>query len=88
MINLIINFLQNRPSVSHYYRELTAVNEDLVDQIRKGNHVSPNKIKSKSICISLYEIQMLCDGIVKQKEKMLAICPDAVNLAEKYNYYN
>lgn len=70
--------------MTDYYQEVIAVNEEVVNQIRRGKRQSPNKIKSISICISLHEIQLLCEGIAKQKEKMLSLSPEAVNLAEKY----
>lgn len=60
-----------------------AVNDDLVKQIRSGTRTSPDKIKSLSICISLQEIRLLAEGIHKQKEKLVSISPEIVNLAEK-----
>ncbi len=72
-----------RPSVEEYYKELMAVNEDLVKQIRNGSRTSPDKIKSLSICISLQEIKLLAEGISKQKEKLVSISPEIVNLSEK-----
>jgi len=40
------------PSVSEYFSEVIAVNEDLVESIRSGKGRS-NRIRSRSICISL-----------------------------------
>ena len=63
---------------------MIAVNEDIVNQIRQTNRIAPENIKSLSICISLQEVKLLCEGVSKQKEKMKTICPEAVNVAEKY----
>lgn len=40
------------PSVSEYFDEVIAVNEELVESIRSGV-ARTNRIKSRSICISL-----------------------------------
>lgn len=74
--------------MAEYYKELIEINEDFVQQLRKGKRLSPNKIRSMSILISMQEMQLLCDGIFRQKERILPLCPEAVNLAEKYFHFS
>jgi hypothetical protein len=74
----------NRPSVAAFFKELIAVNDDVVQRILTANVKCPRKLKSRSICISLQEIQLLCESIRKNKEEVNNVSPVAVNLAEKY----
>lgn len=76
----------NRPSVIEYYKELIDVNDELVSQISTGSTVSPNRIRSRVICISFHEVQLICEAINKQRDQIIPICPEAVNLTDKLFY--
>ena len=65
-----------------------SVNDELVDQIRSPSKMSPDKIKSRSVCISLHEIRLICDAISKQKEDMMLICPEVYTLTERSLFLN
>jgi len=45
--------------------------------------MSKDKIKSKAICISLNEIQLICEAISRQREEIRAIKPKVDNLVDK-----
>lgn len=72
-----------RPSVQKYFKELISVNEDSVQEIIYGKPLS-TRVKSKSICLSLYEIKILCECIVRHKAGVEESYPKAAQLAEKY----
>lgn len=76
------------PSVSEYFNEVIAVNEELVENIRKGTS-RPNKIRSRSICISMQELQLLYQGILKQSAELEnKECKEAVQLAKKIQFFD
>ena len=74
-----------RPSVEEYFEELIDINDKLVEQIFQGTEPNAlkNKIKSKTIMISLQEIQVIVDSIMRHQEEIKKLCPQAVNLAQK-----
>ena len=74
-----------RPSIEEYFEELININDQLVEQIFQGKdpNILKNKIKSKTIMISLQEIQVIVDSIMRHQEEIKAICPTAVNLVQK-----
>ena len=76
--------IEMRSSVIEYYKELIAVNSDLVEQICSGKNYSKNRLKSRAICISLNEIQLICEAIMRQREEIKMVNPKVENLAEKY----
>lgn len=63
------------------------MNNDLVEQICSGKNMSKNRLKSRAICISLNEIQLISEAIMRQREEIKAINPKAENLAEKMMFY-
>jgi len=79
--------IEMRPSVIEYYKELIAVNNDLVEQICSGKNMSKNRLKSRAICISLNEIQLISEAIMRQRDEIKKINPKAENLAEKMMFY-
>ncbi len=74
------------PHVSAYYKELINVNDEIVDQLAPGQWKIRDKIKSRSICISVSEIQAIVDGIIKMKPEMSQHFPEAVTLAENLSF--
>ena len=76
---------KHRPSIEEYFEELININDQLVEQIFEGKdpNILKNKIKSKTIMISLQEIQVIVDSIMRHQEEIKAICPIAVNLVQK-----
>ena len=60
------------------------MNSDIEDNILNANVNAPTKTCSRSICISLFEINVLCESIQKYKEEVANISPECLNLAEKY----
>ncbi len=76
------------PSVNEYFRELVSVNESYIEAIRAGKSHSTSRIRSRSICISIYEISMIAEGIYKQKEEMQTICPEVCGLADNIHYFS
>lgn len=79
--------IEMRSSVIEYYKELIAVNSDLVEQICSGKNFSKNRLKSRAICISLNEIQLICEAIMRQREEIKMVNPKVENLAEKMMFY-
>jgi len=73
--------------ISAYYKELVNVNDNLVEQIITGTiKQTSEKIRSRSICISVAEIGAIVDGIIKMKGEMSSLFPEAVSLAENIHY--
>ena len=74
----------NRPSIHKYLKELVSVNDEALQEVLLSKPPQAVAIKSKSICISLYEIKLLCECIQRHRVGLSGPYPTAVSLAEKY----
>jgi predicted transcriptional regulator len=75
------------PSIREYFKELINVNVGLIEKIKNGTVKAPEKIRSRSICISIHEILIICEGIKKQENEIREIANECLGYVEKIMFY-
>jgi len=76
------------PSVIEFYRELIDVKDEVVRQILNKVPDYGKKLKLRSFCISLSEINLICEGILANQEEIQKINPEVVKNADRALFYD